>query len=314
MALSSFLKLVELQTKVASLIPFTLGTIYTLFHFEKFNTFNFIIMLISLLSFDMATTVINNYIDYKKAVKKNGYNYENHNAIVRDNLSERIVIFTFLFLFVLALITGIILYLNTNIIILILGGLSFLVGILYSFGPIPISRTPLGEIFSGFFMGFIIVFISIYIHIYNPDIATIALDRELIILKVKIIEIIKIFLVSIPTVNGIANIMLANNICDIKDDIENRRYTLPIYLGKENSLQLFKYIYLFIYIDITILLILKIIPLVSILTLLTILPVYRNIQDFNKEQKKKTTFALSIKNFVLINLIYILTIASGILI
>lgn len=67
MSLESFLKLVEIQTKVASVIPFALGTLYTVYHFGIFNPKNFIIMFISLLSFDMVTTAINNYYDYKRA-------------------------------------------------------------------------------------------------------------------------------------------------------------------------------------------------------------------------------------------------------
>lgn len=38
-------------------------------------------------------------------------------------------------------------------------------GIFYSFGPIPISRMPLGKIFSGIFMGFVIVFLFVYIQV-----------------------------------------------------------------------------------------------------------------------------------------------------
>ena len=62
----SFLKLVEIQTKVASMIPFILGTVYSLYRFGKFNGMNFLLMFISLLTVDMATTAVNNYMDYKK--------------------------------------------------------------------------------------------------------------------------------------------------------------------------------------------------------------------------------------------------------
>lgn len=52
-----------------------------------------------------------------------------------------------------------------------------------------------------------------------------------------------IFIISIPLIVGIANMMLANNICDMEDDFINRRFTLPIYIGKENALTIFKYLY-----------------------------------------------------------------------
>ena len=81
MRIKSFFKLVEIQTKLASVIPFLLGSVYALYRFNEFNIINFILMLISLINVDMMTTAINNYIDYKKANKTYGYNYEKHNEL-----------------------------------------------------------------------------------------------------------------------------------------------------------------------------------------------------------------------------------------
>jgi len=307
----SFLKLVEIQTKVASQIPFLLGTSYALYRYNSFDYKNFILLFISLLSFDMATTTINNYIDYKKAIKKHGFGYEIHNAIVSYSLKERTVQITIGILITIAITFGILLFLNTNLVILFLGVLSFLVGVLYSFGPIPISRMPLGEIFSGIFMGFIIPFISIYIHIYDKGVATILLQGSSIDISFNVVTIANIFLVSLPAVIGIANIMLANNICDIDDDIHNKRYTLPIYIGKEKALNLFKYLYYIIYIDIIVLVILRSLPLVSLLVLATFVPVKKNIDKFFEKQTKKDTFIIAIKNFVLVNIINIFFIIIG---
>ena len=243
MSISSFLKLVEIQTKVASVIPFLLGTFYALYRFNIFNLKNFILMFVSLLCIDMATTAINNYQDFKKANKKFGYGYESHNAIVRFKLKESTVLATIFILLVTAVIFGILLFLNTNFMVLILGAISFAIGMMYSFGPVPISRTPLGEILSGGFMGLLIPFIAIYIHIYDQNLLNIVLQGEMLNLKINILEMLYIILISMPAAVGIANIMLANNICDIKDDIENKRYTLPIYVGKNNALKVFKVLY-----------------------------------------------------------------------
>ncbi|NLK22277.1 MAG: 1,4-dihydroxy-2-naphthoate polyprenyltransferase [Epulopiscium sp.] len=313
MSIRSFLKLAEIQTKVASMIPFLLGNAYAIYHFKRFNILNFMIMLISLLTFDMLTTTINNYIDYKKARKTYGYNYETHNAIIRDNIKESAVWITIMILLLIASTTGFILFLRTNIIILILGILSFITGILYSFGPIPISRMPLGEIFSGLFMGFMIVFISIYIHIYDIGIVDIVYQNEILTLNLNLKEIIYIFLISLPAVIGIANIMLANNICDMEDDIINKRYTLPIYIGKDRSLRIFKILYYIIYIDIILLVILYISPIFTLATLFTFIIVKKNIRIFFEKQSKKDTFVTAVRNFTLINLIHVLMIGIGIL-
>ena len=314
MFLGSFLKLVEIQTKVASVVPFFLGSTYALYTYQSFSFENFLIMFISLFSFDMTATAVNNYIDYKKAVKKHGYNYETHNAIVRDDLKESTVIKIISVLFLTASISGFFLFLNTNIIVLILGIISFLTGIFYSFGPVPISRTPLGEIFSGFFMGFIIVFISIYIHIFDSSLLSLSFAEGIVNLKFNLTEILTLFFVSLPAVSGISNIMLANNICDIEDDIKNKRYTLPIYIGKSYSLKLLKFIYYLIYIDLLILVMLDILPLISLLVLLTFLFVRKNIKIFNQKQTKKDTFIISIKNFLLINISYILSLLVALII
>ncbi|WBW97102.1 prenyltransferase [Oceanirhabdus sp. W0125-5] len=310
MTLSSFFKLVEIQTKLASLIPFILGNIYALYHYNQFSSKNFILMFISLITFDMATTAINNYCDFKRAKKTHGYNYETHNAIVKDNLKEGTVIGVIVTLLIVASVFGFILFINTNIVVLLLGMVSFLVGILYSFGPIPISRTPLGEIISGLFMGFVIVFLSIYVHAEN-SLVLLSYDNSMLIININLLELIYIFMFSLPTVICISNIMLANNICDIEDDRENERYTLPIYIGKERALKLYKVLYYMIYIDIILLLMLKVIPLTCVITLLTFILVNKNIKMFYNKQTKKDTFVLAVKNLMIINVVQIVSMLAG---
>ena len=256
-------------------------------------------MFISLLSVDMGTTAVNNYQDFKRARKKEGYNYEVHNAVVSYNLSEQTVIRVIFYLFSTAVISGLLLFLNTDIVVIIIGGLSFLIGILYTSGPVPISRTPSGEIFSGFFMGFFITFLAVYIH--NLYLIEIGLSAGDLILRFAYLDIIKIFIFAIPLILGIANIMLANNISDLEDDIENDRYTLPIYIGKDNSLQLFKYLYYISYLAIIISVIFDILPLISLLSLITFPFVQKNIRRFFQKQSKESTFVLSVENFAVIN-------------
>jgi len=314
MSFRSYLKLVEIQTKVASIIPFLIGTLFSLFYFDKFILLNFIYMFVSLLFIDMCTTAINNYIDYKTANKKEGYGYESHNAIVRDNLKESTVLLTIFILLTIAIVFGILLYLNTNIVVLIIGIISFMIGILYTFGPVPISRTPFGEIFSGGFMGIIIPFLAVYIHNFDQNMITLNTQSGILSLSFDYLKILKIILISLPAAVGIANIMLANNICDIEDDIENKRYTLPIYIGKKKSLVIFKVLYYIGYIAIIFALIYKILPLTSILVLLTFIIVQKNIMIFAKTQSKKDTFVLSVKNFVILNFTLVLSLGLALII
>ena len=189
----------------------------------------------------------------------------------------------------------------------------FTIGIFYSFGPIPISRTPFGEIFSGVTMGFFITFLAVYIHIFDKEILNISILEGNLKLIINLKVIMSIFIISIPLIVGIANIMLANNICDMEDDFINRRFTLPIYIGKENALNIFKYLYYIGFVGIIIGVILKVLPITSLLVLLVFIPINKNIKLFYTVQSKKDTFVLAVKNFVLLNVTYIFTILLGIL-
>ena len=130
MKIQSFLKYVEIQTKAASIIPFIAGAVLAYYRYRSFSIENFFLMLISLLSFDMATTAINNCIDCKSARKKSGFGYERHNAIVRDNIKESTAVAVIVVLLLVASSTGFCLFLKTDYVVLVLGAVSFLVGIL----------------------------------------------------------------------------------------------------------------------------------------------------------------------------------------
>lgn len=311
MKMKSFLKFVEIQTKLASMISFALGTVFALYWFGSFDTKNFLYMFLSLLSFDMTTTAINNYIDYKRARKKSGYGYEEHNAMVRDNIRESAAVAVILVLFTVAIGSGFLLFLNTNVVVLLLGVVSFGIGVLYSAGPVPISRTPFGEVFSGLFMGFFIPFLAVFIHVVDKNILVISLKNAMITFQMNIFAVFSVFLCSVPAIIGIANIMLANNICDMEDDLENNRYTLPLYIGKKKALILFKLLYYVAYAVVIPAIIFGVLPITALLVFITLNPVRKNIQIFSKNQTKQETFGLSVKNFTMMNAALILTILMG---
>lgn len=313
MNLRSFLKLVEIKTKTASMLPFIIGTLFCIYRFNSFNLFNFIIMFISLITFDMATTTLNNYIDYLSDKKKRGYGYEEHNSIVKYKIPLKFVNLTLGTLLIIAIVSGFILFIRTNILVLIIGIISFIIGIIYTFGPIPISRTPFGELFSGFFMGFVIIFLSIYIHLNNELLVNLYSDGFFTVIKFNIVELFIVLLISIPSITGISNIMLANNICDMEEDKSNERYTLPLYIGKEYSLRLFNILYLISFFSIILSVIIKVVPLVCLLSVLTIIPITNNIKLFYEKQSKSETFHLSVINYLIIGASFAFTMLIGII-
>jgi len=314
MNLKSFLKLVEIQTKLASMIPLVAGTLFALYHFGQFNTVNFILMFGSLFLFDMTTTTVNNYFDYKRANVKEGYNYEEHNAIGRDGLSLTTVKITILIMLTIAVSMGLLLTYRTNLLVLLIGMISFVIGILYSFGPVPISSTPFGEAMSGFFMGFIIVFISLYIHLTQKELFILNISNWSLDLKVDMWWLLKVFLFSLPHIACIANIMLANNICDMEEDLKNRRYTLPNYIGKKKALYLYNSLYFIAILSIVISVVLKGLPVICLVGILVGIPVYKHIKAFMKIQTKKDTFDLAVKNYFIISIPQLALLAIAVII
>lgn len=311
MRIKSFLKLVEIQTKVASVIPFFLGLTYTIYNFGRIKILNMIVMFLSMLIFDMTVTALNNYYDYKRAIKKHGYNYEIHNSIVQYGLKEKTVIATIVLMVILSVALGLYLVYLTNIIVLLIGATCFAVGIIYSYGPIPISRTPFGELFSGLTMGFGIPFITYYVNVFDTDVLNITFNNPSLFIDFNVMSIIGIFVVSMPAVFCIANIMLANNICDVEDDIVNKRYTLPIFIGKPKAVILLQIMFYLSFVMIALGIILKVLPIYSLLALLTIIPVTKYVKAFKENPTKKDTFGLIVACFVLINVALILTVAMG---
>ena len=155
-------------------------------------------------------------------------------------------------------------------------------------------------------MGFVILFLSVYIHLNEGALVELIFRNWMLNLNFNVKEILVLFLVSFPAFMGISNIMLANNICDMEDDWENRRYTLPLYIGREKALALFQVIYYASYLDILLLLVLNILPVTTIPALFTIFPVRNNVSRFLKLQSKRDTFPVAIQNFLLINVSLIL--------
>lgn len=307
MKLSSFFKLVEIRTKVASIIPLILGVLFALYRYHSFNPGLTGLFFLSLICIDLATTAINNFMDFKRAIKKDGYNYEQHNAMVRDDISEKSAKKIIVTLLSLGATFGIILFLQTNLIILVLGFISFLIGILYSAGPYPIYRTPLGEIFSGVIMGGFIFFIATYLQVVNLGIISISYLDSILNISFNIKELIIIICVSLPLIFMISNIMLANNICDIEDDRVNLRHTLPIYIGRKLAVKVYMLLYILTYIFIILGVLLTFLPIVNLLVLLTLIPVVKNIKLFIRKQDKATTFVLAVKNFIIISCGWIIT-------
>ena len=299
--MKDIIELVELRTKIASVIPFVVGLLYSIWTFGHFDAVNMALFFVAMLCFDMATTVMNNLMDYVKA--KNETYRQEENIIGTSSLTVKQATMIFGSLVGVATIIGIILVVRTNVILLFVGMLCFVIGIFYTFGPIPISRMPLGEVLSGVTMGFGIFWIVIFLNSPEASFAWMGLEEGILVVRLALLDHFKVALLSLPLVCTIANIMLSNNLCDLETDITNHRYTLVYYIGKATALKLYKRLYLVSFIAMVLAVVFKIAPILMIGTLVVGIPVYKNIQLFIQKQEKRTTFALAIKNMIMIHVV-----------
>lgn len=284
--LNKFLSYVEIRTKITSTFAFLMTISFLLYKKQTIDWKLTFIFFAAMFLFDLTTTAINNYIDTKT-----------NNQELQFKRSTALMIIIVLF----CISAGLGLYLAylTDIVIFLIGGLCFLCGVFYTYGPVPISRQPLGEILSGVFYGLLIPFIILYINAPVGTYVNFSVNLESISLELKIIPIVTLLLFSVIPTCTTANIMLANNICDLDKDIQVKRHTLPYYLG-EKSLYLFAGIYYLTYVATIIMVVLKILSPICLLSLLTIGLVQKNIHEFLKKQEKATTFVVAIKNYVII--------------
>ena len=311
--IKSFLKLVEIQTKVASLFPLVIGTLLAVYTTGHLEIANFMLMFISLLCIDMATTGLNHYFDYKRAILKTGYHYEKHNPIASGELPPQKAWPLLLGLVIIGAITGVGLVMRTDWIVLFLGAMAFAVGLGYSVGPLPISRTMLGELFSGLFMGGLIPLIAYYIQLPPQMLGKISLSAGTLMLELDMIKLLPIVFVSLPLVMLIANIMLANNICDQEEDLANKRYTLPVTIGISHSLKLYKMLTIAALGSVMISVLLSILPWHYALTLIALPKMIRQMNRFTSRPTKAETFIFAVQNFIVFSSLSVVALTLAVL-
>lgn len=299
MTIQIFLKLVEIKTKIASFFPFLIGLLFTYYRYGTINLTNTVIFFLAMIIFDMTTTAINNYMDFSKATHEE-YR-KNSNIIGVEGLNVRSVRNLIFFMLVLAIGLGLYLVYLTSLIVLFTGIICFAIGIFYTFGPLPLSRMPLGEIFSGLTMGIGILFLTVFVNTYHLGYINLSIANGALTLFLQIPELLIILLAAIPSIFTIANLMLANNICDLEEDIKNERFTIVYYLGKKASINLFMLLYTLSFLSIIISVAIGIHNPLMLISLGVLPSVIGQVRAFKKKQVKSETFIVAVKNLVLID-------------
>ena len=82
-------------------------------------------------------------------------------------MSPKLVMNLAIAFYIVAALLGIFLAANSSFWIIPVGIVCMAIGYLYTGGPMPISWTPFGELFSGLFMGMIIILLAFFIQTGN---------------------------------------------------------------------------------------------------------------------------------------------------
>lgn len=311
MTLKTFFNFTRIQTLPAALLSPIAGCLFAFWYFGSFHFWPTLLFFIGLASINLFVSAWNNLMDYQKALDPE---YKKWNIIVAKSINPKLALNICLALLAIDVVVGLIVLSLTNLAILPIGGLCFLIAIFYTYGPFAFSRFPLGEILAGLCEGFFGFFLAVYINSYDKGYFFINFDRNWFMTWTWDFKILlPILLVGLMCFVQNFNIMFSDNICDLEQDIRNERYTLPYYLKIPLSLKVFTGLYLFAGLCILIAIALGILPIWSLLMSIIALKVIPNIKKFRAKQSKSETFHLQIDNLMLFNASLALTLLLGII-
>ncbi|QNU03037.1 1,4-dihydroxy-2-naphthoate polyprenyltransferase [Peribacillus butanolivorans] len=218
-------ELIRPHTLTAAFVPVLLGTMIALLE-DGVNWLLFAAMMIASILIQAATNLFNEYYDFKR-----GLDTEESvgigGGIVRHGMTPKLIMTLALSMYGIALILGIYICAVSSWWLAGVGLVCMLVGYLYTGGPLPISYTPFGELFSGFFMGFLIILIAFFIQ--TGFVSTIAI------------------LIAIPSGILVGLINLSNNLRDHDGDKAHGRKTMPVVMGRKNALTFMAIMFAFSY-------------------------------------------------------------------
>lgn len=298
MSVSTFLELVEIKAKTASVMPFLLGLCFSAYYYHSINWGVSAVFFIAMFMFNMVVDMLDNYHDYYHA---DSQTYQQKtNIIGRENINPKLVRNLIIGLTAVSAVMGLWLVYTAGLPVLWMGIFCFAIGYLYSSGPYPISGLPLGELASGFTMGFMIALISVYLNAYQ-------------IFSWNWLSLGQIFLLALADELWISNLMLANNICDAQEDEDNHRKTIVHFIGKKAALTAFSIKNVLAFIVIICLPFLKLAPATVWLIVLIVPFVYKQNKLLLAKQVKTETFICAVKTLLIGSLTYVVSYMIGFL-
>ncbi|MDR0199536.1 MAG: UbiA family prenyltransferase [Streptococcaceae bacterium] len=299
MNLKTFLNFTRIQTLPAGLMAPIAGVLFALYRFQSFHLLPTLLFFIGMIAINLFVSAWNNLMDFYKA-KDPDYKAR-ENIIANRHIKPSLALKICLLLLAIDLIVGIWVVCLTNLAILPVGGIGFLIAVFYTYGPFAFSRFPLGEVLAGLCEGAIAFFMALYVNSYQANYFNIHFHGWLMNWRMDWAQLFPIILIALGCFCQNFNVMFADNICDLDQDVRNERFTLPWYLKIPRALKLFPWFYVLSALTELMAIFWGILPLWSLIILLTWPFVFLNVRKFLAHPDKHTTFGLSVRNLMLYN-------------
>lgn len=225
------------HTWVAAYVGVLLSGVYTIAAYSgHVNPVLLGLLLLICIFMQSSVNVFNDYFDYTKGTDSLENSSEDafDAVLVYNNLNPKSVLALAIGYLVCAGIIGVYIVYSCGWVPLIIGLIGAIVVVIYSGGKTPISYLPIGEFISGIVMGSLIPLACTYV-------LSGVLDFFVLVL-------------SIPLAVGIGMILATNNTCDIEKDIDAKRKTLAVVLGRTEATNVYRLV-IMLWIIITIILV-----------------------------------------------------------
>lgn len=210
-----FFMVVELRTKVISVSTYLLATLYALAIGIPVEPWLAVVLLFAVLCVDMGTTAFNSFYDYVRGVDNPLFTVEPDKVLVYAGVAPGHALLVSAALYFLAAVFGVIIAISVGWWVVFVGALCMLIGFLYNGGPLPISRTPAGELAAGGFLGTVLFLVIVVAHGGQANGQAV--------------------LASLPSSLLIASVLTVNNTCDMVGDTAAGRRTLSVVIGRRGG-------------------------------------------------------------------------------
>lgn len=216
------LELAAPHTWVASVLPALFGDFYCWQQGMELPWYKGILVIIACIFLQSAVNTFNDYFDFIKGTDSAEDHVDASDAaLVYANIHPKKAVILGIVYMAAGVAAGLGACIGSGIVPIIIGIIGCLAILLYSGGPIPVSYLPIGEVISGSVMGGLIPL----------GIAGCA-DGKLHW---------RILLYALPLIIGIGLVMMSNNGSDIEKDAKAGRNTLPVRLGRKETVKLYHY-------------------------------------------------------------------------